>query len=111
MAVVEQKRVASAADAMPSDRRDQIMRVPLLHDRHVGAVHGLIEVDMVYIIGVHRSPGHERGGFRESCCAAVLHGIHPAPAVLRLIDDDLDAEPKQFARYAAQEMRVSIVPA
>src|SRR5215470_11905356 len=101
MAVVEQERVARAVDATLSDCGDQITCGPLLYDHYVGAVRGLIKVDMVDIIGVHRSPGHERGGFRESGCAVVPHGIHPAPALLRLIDNDLDAEPKQFARNAA----------
>src|SRR5258708_26225278 len=104
MAVVEEERVASAAGTMPSDRCDQSRRVPLLHDRHVGAVRGLIEVDMVYIIGMHRSPGPHRARSPESSCAPVSPGIHPPPPALRLIASDLDPNPNKSRRYAAQEI-------
>ncbi len=79
---------------MLSNRCNQSRRVPLLHGHEISAVRGLIEIDPVCVIGVHYGPGNEAGCFRKNRCSAVLYGIHPAPAIPRLVDGDLHAEPE-----------------
>src|SRR3954449_1010094 len=55
--------------------------------------------------------GHQGRSFKKDWLTAILQRIGTAPAVTRLADDDVVAEPCQLSRHASQEMGVAVIPA
>src|SRR4051794_1724256 len=81
-----------------------------MHDHQVGAVQGAVQIQ-------RRAALPDLDAGQESLCllerlhAAVANGVEAAPSVGRFMDDNLMPKLSQFARDAAEKMRVPVVPA
>ena len=110
MGIVKQQLEFDAAGTAPADTRDQGRRIPFVHENEIGTFQHLIQVERS-IVCMEVDAGNERGCVTQGGCAIVLQRVDTAPAVPGLADDDFMTQSRQFARHAAQEMRVAVVPA
>src|SRR4051812_42851487 len=81
-----------------------------MHDHHVCAVQGLIELRSAVIL-LHVDAGEKPLRLFERLCAAIAKSVHAAPSIRGLTNLHLMAELAEFARDSTQEVRVAIVPA
>jgi hypothetical protein len=96
--------------AMPADARDQLGRVPLMHQHQFGVLQHGVEIQPCRII---KTPFEFRiGGVHagDRCLALILAQLAQAPAIGGLIGHHLMAARLQLTHDAAQEVGIAVIP-
>jgi len=110
--IVEEQRVRTLRPAVRTNRGDERVIVPLVHEHEVGAGERRIQVQTVTVVA-SADPGELRvGSFegRNRRLTLLLDEVHDAPRVARFVDADGVTAGDQVGHDAAQEVRVAVVP-
>ncbi|MHC2439922.1 hypothetical protein ACVMB0_007297 [Bradyrhizobium sp. USDA 4451] len=107
---MKQQRVVARQDTMPTYRFDQFGRIPLVNNHQSRAIESAFEIEAGMILPDIDS-GQQSDHFLESPFAAVLKRVEPAPAVDRLVDDDVVPARIELAGDSAEKVRIAVVPA
>ena len=110
MGIVKEQGEGRTLRPPAPDLRDQIGRIPFMHDDEIGAIKRPVEIE-AGIVAADVDAGEERRDVVHGMTAAFADRVQPAPAVDGFEHDDLVPERMELARIATQEMRVAVVPA
>ena len=113
MRIVEEQHVRTLRAAVCTDRRDERVVVPLVHEHEVApSGERGIQVEVATVVaGADAGElrvGLLEGANRPSPCS--FDEVHDAPRVARLVDTDRVTAGNQVRRDAAQEVGVAVVP-
>jgi hypothetical protein len=107
---MKQQLETGARSAPAPDPRDQRGRIPFVNNNQIGTVEDRVQIELGPVKAKLYSR-YQGGGIAQGGLAAILKRVDAAPALTRLADQNLMAEPGKFSRDTAQEVNVAVIPA